>query len=380
MIRGFSEPKRVPRVGKIYLGVKTANNEGKSYPKAVDYFVVRADGINTSQAAADAFHAVYGTEPRELTIAFPSNDREVFMPQYLTAYRGGGGRSELWCKGDGITARRADGRGGIVEIPCEYQNCPIFQEKKCKTLTRLLFLLPDVPGIGIWELATTSYFSAQNLGASIQLIEQVTFGRISMIPLTLRVVPMTVSPEGQMKTVYVLDLQLERVSLMEVLNRVPRLGGAKPMQLDVPTDEMPDDLYVDDSLVKDADIPQPSGSGPSQGQRTAGQRSQRQMPPHVVDADVVETPASPASQSNAATDKGAVFEVAFKPVGQQNEEIARVKLASVTGEIHELLTAEPALVEKLRTITDGTAIEYRAVTSKRWKNRMELAEFTVLVS
>ena len=69
-IKGFSEPKRIPRIGKIYLGIKKSNGN-KEYPSAVDYFVVRPDGVNTSETAAQAFHETYGPEPRELTIAFP---------------------------------------------------------------------------------------------------------------------------------------------------------------------------------------------------------------------------------------------------------------------------------------------------------------------
>ncbi|WP_258111895.1 hypothetical protein [Alicyclobacillus sp. SP_1] len=252
MIKGFSEPKRLPRMGKIYLGLKQEHQSGKSYPVATDYFVVRADGVNTSEEAAKAFHEVYGETPKDITIAFPSDDPEVFMPQYLSAYRGAVGRSELWCKGDGERARRADDQGGYVDVPCWYKDCPIFREKKCKPLTRLLFLLPDVPGIGIWEIDTTSYFGSQNLTACVQMVRQLTRGRIAMIPLKLRVVPQTVSPDGKAKTVYVLDLKLEDIKIRELIHRLPTL------ELDAPivevSEEMPDDLYIEDNLVRDADI------------------------------------------------------------------------------------------------------------------------------
>jgi len=270
MIKGFSEPKRVPRVGKIYLGVKSQNSSGKEYPTAVDYFVVRSDGINTMDSAAEAFHKVYGDEPREITIAFPSDDLENIMPQYLAAYRGGGGRSELWCKGDGETAGRADGSGGYVQIPCMYRDCPIYVDGKCKELTRLLFLLPDVEGIGVWELDTTSYHSAQNLVSSIQLIRQLTRGKISMIPLTLRVVPRTVNPDGRTKTVWVLDLKLENVKLADLINRIPQLGDIEPMQIVEPINhnEMPEDLYVETNVVTELDIVKADGKGHTQPRAT----------------------------------------------------------------------------------------------------------------
>jgi hypothetical protein len=257
MIKGFSEPKRITRVGKIYLGMKKENSQGKEYPTATDYFFVRADGVNTSQAAAEAFYNVYGSEPKEITVAFPSDDPENFMPQYLASYRGGGGRHELYCKGDGENAGRADGNGGITNISCLYRDCPIYIEGKCKELTRLLFLLPEVEGIGVWELDTTSYHSAQNLVSSVELIRKLTRGRIAMIPLKLRVVPKVVNPDGRTKTVFILDLKLENIRLIDLLNRIPQLGAEDPMQLVEPINhnEMPDDLYVESNVVTDVEPP-----------------------------------------------------------------------------------------------------------------------------
>ncbi|MCL6444197.1 MAG: hypothetical protein K6T83_12205 [Alicyclobacillus sp.] len=382
MIKGFSKPKRMPRLGKIYLGIKAENDQGKTYPSAVDYFVVRADGVNTSQAAADAFHAVYGAEPREITIAFPSDDPELFMPQYLTAYRGGGGRSELWCKGNGEWARRADGQGGYAEIPCLYQDCPIFQQKKCKPLTRLLFLLPDVEGIGVWELDTTSYYSAQNLGASVQLIRQLTRGRIAMIPLKLRVVPQTVSPDGTLKTVYVLDLKLENVKLMDLLNRIPRLELSEPVGLVEPApDDMPDDLYVESSLVNDQDILRasnapptrppvsPAGSlghgGARQGDQGNGTSQRRES-----------NRQSPAPQQQTQNED---LRAAFRGVRVVNYEghpLAKVTLKVLrTGEEIAAVTDNPAFIKQIKQLSEGEIVLFDVGPSDRWQQYLELTRF-----
>ena len=353
-IKGFSEPKRIPRIGKIYLGIKRSNGN-KEYPSAVDYFVVRADGGNTSETAAQAFHETYGPEPRELTIAFPSNDPEDFMPQYLASYRGGGGRSELWCKGNGETARRMDGQGGYVDIDCLYQDCPMFQQKKCKPLTRLLFLLPDVAGIGIWELDTTSYYSAQNLGSSVHLYRQMMGGRISMIPMTLRVVPQSVNPEGTMKTVYVLDLQLENVKWRDVIHRLPRLELTESAKIVEPSDDMPDDLYVEDSLVTDKDIqhtPTPS-------------RPQRSTSPQP----------EPSTTMNEDRDDiyGTVAETEVKP-NRRGEEVARLKLATHDGEIVEAMTIDPDLVSSIKSIGGGQVVCIQTIPSQQWSNRLQLVK------
>jgi hypothetical protein len=128
-----------------------------------------------------------------------------------------------------------------------------------------LFLLPEVEGIGVWELDTTSYYGSQNLLGSINLIRHVTRGKIAMIPLTLRIIPQVVNPDGKTKTVYVLDLKLENIKLMDLLVRIPQLGSEEPMKLVEPIrDDIPDDLFIESSLVSEEDIsPSPSPAPPT---------------------------------------------------------------------------------------------------------------------
>ena len=360
MIKGFSEPKRIPRVGKIYLGVKTQNDKGKEYPTAVDYFVVRPDGVNTMDSAAEAFRKQYGDEPREITIAFPNDELENIMPQYLAAYRGGGGRSELWCKGDGDMAGRADGSGNYVQIPCLYRDCPIYIEGKCKELTRLLFLLPDVEGIGVWELDTTSYHSAQNLVSSIQLIRQLTRGKISMIPLTLRVVPKTVNPDGRTKTVWVLDLKLENIKLADLLNRIPQLGDVEPMQLfeAINHNEMPDDLYVERNVVTDVDIVKVNGGAHTQPGSTDLRREA-----------TTTTHLEPVEEDNLAV----VASVSLKKYG--DGQVGKILLGLPNGgEALEVLTTEPEFLKTMKSLPEGAVVRFDSVQSQRFRNMRELTK------
>ncbi|MDP9729317.1 hypothetical protein ACOJUR_15475 [Alicyclobacillus tolerans] len=247
-IKGRSDIYRVPRVGKIHLGVKKVSDKsGHEYPSAVDYFVVKADDT-TSEAAAQAFQSVYGDKPREITICFPSDDPDQFFPQWLSSYRSVGGRYELFCRGDGEVAYRVDGQGGRVQMPCAYQDCPLYQEKKCKELGQLQFFLPEVPGIGCWQLDTTSYHTTVNLNSSIQMLRALTGGAIKMIPLKLRVIPKVVSPEGKPKTVFVLQLGIDDLKLTDFLKQKPLIGAA-PVVEPIPEDELPEDLFLADQVV-----------------------------------------------------------------------------------------------------------------------------------
>ncbi|MEM3486415.1 MAG: hypothetical protein QXI12_12435, partial [Candidatus Methanomethyliaceae archaeon] len=70
-IKGWSERRRVPRLGTIGIGYK--DEDGR--PKWVDYFVVPPE-----------VQAVYGEKPKELDIMIPSEDPEIYFPEYLKRY------------------------------------------------------------------------------------------------------------------------------------------------------------------------------------------------------------------------------------------------------------------------------------------------------
>ena len=62
-IKGVSEVVRLPRLGKIRLGVKRENSTGTPYPSPTDYFV-----------CPDEVRKVFGEKPKELRIMFPTED------------------------------------------------------------------------------------------------------------------------------------------------------------------------------------------------------------------------------------------------------------------------------------------------------------------
>ena len=342
-IKGRSDVSRIPRIGKIHLGVKQkSERSGNEYPTAVDYFVVKPDE-STSENAVEAFRSVYGDRPCEITVAFPSNNPEQFFPQFLSSYRRVGERYELYCKGDGETANRVDGQGGRIQVQCLYRDCPVFQEGKCKELGQLQFFLPDVPGIGVWQLDTSSWHTTINLNGSIQMVMVLTGGRIAMVPLKLRIVPKVVNPDGRPKTVYVLTLGIDDMKLTDFMTRTPLLTATMPSVEPIPEDELPDDLYLDTQIVDD-------------------KLGMQEEPGHE-------------SVSEGA-DIAAVSEVKFKPY--RDTEAAMVRLASLDGELLELLTAEPRVVNKLKSLREGTAIRFEATQSQRWLDRLELVDFKVV--
>jgi len=241
-IKGISEKRRLPRVGKVRLGIKTENAQGATYPKAVDYFVVN-DDQSTSAAAACAFHQTYPGEPKSIDIAFPSDNPEEFFQQWYRRY---GKAKGLICKGDGEVATRLDeATGEMVEIECTPE-CEYLAKKHCRPVGSLQFLIPSITGIAVWQIDTGSYHSIVNLNSAIDMVRSLTGGRIAFIPLKLVIREREAQPNGTKKIINVLDIALEELNIPKLLEASNKVGAA----LMLPSraiEQEPEELYVDGS-------------------------------------------------------------------------------------------------------------------------------------
>ncbi len=236
-IKNVTEKRRLPRLGKIHLGIKKKNKDGKEYPAEVDYFV-----------CPPIVQEVYGEEPKELKIMFPIEDPEIFFQQYYKRYS----YDLLRCKGDGECAMTWDEElGGMKEIECP---CKHLDDKKCKRIGILQFMLPDVKGAGVWQITTSSWNSIVDINSGIDYIRALT-GRIRMIPLVLKRVPTTTQriEGGKPKTGkhYTLQIDLDNISAREI----QRLGQIEPekalMSAEIPVpDESKDDLFYPENGFK----------------------------------------------------------------------------------------------------------------------------------
>jgi len=211
-IKDLSESVRLPRLGKIHLGIK---HPEKGYPMKTDHFVFPKD-----HSDYDKLVELFGEKPKELRILIPVEDEEQWATQYYKAYNQTYG---LVCKGDGeVALRMADSKTGelpqanisttvgLREIPCQGKDCPDYQAKKCHEVMNLKFILPEVPGLGVWQIDTGSKNSILNINSCAKIIKR-AFGRISLIPLKLTFEPIQISnPEdGKKQTAYVLNLRTE---------------------------------------------------------------------------------------------------------------------------------------------------------------------------
>ena len=268
-IKGLTEQRRLPRLGKIRLGIKKKSERtGNEYPSATDYFVCPPE-----------VQEVYGPKPKRLEIIIPVEDDELWASQYYRQYSRTRG---LTCKGDGETCRRMidratgavanrDTKNGNVAweegLPCEGKVCSYYQQKACQEVMNLQFLLPRVKGLGIWQIDTGSINSIRNINSCAAMIRAVC-DRVSWIPLVLSLEPTeVVNPDdGKKKVVHCLNLRHE-AGLAELLSTSHKpkaeLLIAAPAEDEEPEDKTtevepePEDPFITELWQKqDEPIPQ----------------------------------------------------------------------------------------------------------------------------
>lgn len=258
-IANVSDVVRMPRLGKIRLGIKVDKPGKNPYPKATDYFV-----------CPEEVQKVEGEKPKELEIMFPVEDPSEFAPQWLRCYSLTQG---LICIGNGETCRsKVDLATGEIaghlteqwewrdQLPCNPEECPHYG-KQCRRVMNLLFLLPQVPGLGVWQIDTSSFYSIVNINSMIKMLKGM-LGRCSMVPLTLALGPIEVTPPGmRKKTVHVMHIKKD-ITLAD-LARLAQLPPGRVLLPEPEVDEPPEDLFpqpVLEQAERERAQPSPPGS------------------------------------------------------------------------------------------------------------------------
>lgn len=220
-VRGITDQRRLPRVGKLRLGVQVPNRSGNgTHPVERPYFVTDDD------VAGRRFRDLFGAEPTMVPIVFPSDDPDVVARHNYECW-GGGGRK---CYGNGEQAEalvhvhaleewRAQAQAapdpsavpppaGLwastvdqdqrtvarVVIPClgmGYDGrpaCPMYGNG-CAITMHLQFVIPEYPELGVWQIDTGSLVSIEAVLNFLELLRAATGGHIGWIPLRIRRVP-----------------------------------------------------------------------------------------------------------------------------------------------------------------------------------------------
>lgn len=251
-VKSIVKPTRevsLPRLGKIRLGIKKKNPKGKEYPVETDYFVVPSE-----------VEAVYGPEPKELPIMFPSDKMETIFPQ---AYNAFGQNHLLKCEGTGQVAWRKEGDRDWVERDCP---CEWLDQKKCSFVARLMFWLPAVDLGGVYQIDTGSKTSVSDIEDGLAYILKAA-GRFAFIPCTLKREPTIIGHNGKANTHYTMKLYIAVGGLQELDNfrrdplQITHYNVAEPEVVDPKGD--PGAVIVHDHIADEEneplDSPPPKG-------------------------------------------------------------------------------------------------------------------------
>jgi len=179
---------------------KDGNGRSKLVPKNVDYFTVRAADC-TNPENVEKIYKLYADEDgklRSFPVVFPVNEWWNIIPHSLRCF----GTSGIKYRSDFKPLRneqgevvdverictyptaiepgkRVFGGRGWGERPCDPEACEAYQKGECSFGGSVQFLIPGIPGMGVWVLPTTSWYSLHGIKNSLHLLSNITGGRIS---------------------------------------------------------------------------------------------------------------------------------------------------------------------------------------------------------
>ena len=266
-IKGVSDVRRLPRLGKIYLGVKVLNkkfNKEKckckkpgdpgcfvcTHPKEVDYFV-----IPEKLAKVKAF---YGDEPKVLDIMVPVNNMEVVFPQ---AYKWYGKSKGVKCIGNGIIANRKT-ENDYEEIKCPCDNLKTKENPKgsCSRVAHFMFALHDVDKMGgVYQIDTGSIHSIIDIQSGLEYAAELYYAatgqrRFNMLPLKLKRVERETHGSGRKETHYTMMVELNMsVDELNEAGKNPMFiqGGKSQFLLEPPKELESTEIIYDDDESKE---------------------------------------------------------------------------------------------------------------------------------
>jgi len=197
--------RRLPRIGKIRLGVKVEKANGTTYPKETDYFVV-----------PEEVAAIYGEKPTMLDVLLPVNDLTIILP---TSYKWYGQTQEKKCEGNGKEARRYNAATHTWD-PHDCL-CEQYQTGGCSRRTHLQVILPKVNQGGVYQIDTSSLDAVIQIQSMCDWVND-QVGRFAMVPMTLRRGTITKRIPNSSQTKQHYPIQLNATLLPENLTALRR--------------------------------------------------------------------------------------------------------------------------------------------------------------
>jgi hypothetical protein len=267
-IKDISDRRRLPRLGKIRLGVKMISKKtGKEYPKETDYFV-----------CPEEVRKIYGDQPKELDVMFPLNEVEAIFPQRYIWY---GQSKGAKCIGDGEKANQVQDDRTIKEIECPCDKLG----KECQRRAHLMVILPKVSLGGIYQIDLGSYHSIVDINSALSTDPEnmgyimALVGRIAMVPLKLKRIARETHGSGRKETHWTLQITFE--GSMEFLSEL-RENTTKLLSYTIapPIEENP---ATDEGAIMVEETKEPDKNPVKVSGEIESEPSEEQPPEHIAD-------------------------------------------------------------------------------------------------
>jgi len=150
---------RLLEIGRIRMGSKGSKGE----PKRLEHWRLTSSHLDSLNAAAKLWGGVVGDWEGGYELLTETDVLEVLVPpNAFTSYM------EAWTAG-GIQ-RRCDGLTELItgdECLCNADG-----DQVCEPSSNLRVLLPQLPGIGSWRLATKGWTAAAELQGTVELLQR----------------------------------------------------------------------------------------------------------------------------------------------------------------------------------------------------------------
>lgn len=214
--------KRMMQLGRVRLGEKTASGA----PKKLDTFrftsasrslleavaEIHGGQVTVWESAPDEGYFQVTTEATSLDIILPpvfsDVDGSPTLPYSQWFERWNAGGCERRC--DGVTE-------SITAKPCM---CDPAKRKEgaaseCKATTRVSFMLPDLPGLGVWRLDTHGWNAAVELPLTLEVLSSAAREH-KFIPAVLSIQKRTKKEGGQTRRFVVPVIELKGATMKQL--------------------------------------------------------------------------------------------------------------------------------------------------------------------
>ena len=176
-----------PIIGRISIG-RVVEKNGKRLPEKVDEFTITTQVQNKDGWIPHPVDATLRKAPdaklRGIPVRLLFNDPELNLRASYCMFDRKTGRP--LCVGNGETCRRST-ISGMQTLPCPSpESCELATEGRCKPYGRLNVRIRDEDDLGSFIFRTTGFNSIRTLAARLQYFHAVSGGRLSTLPLELR--------------------------------------------------------------------------------------------------------------------------------------------------------------------------------------------------